>query len=930
MKKGEGIMSIAQRLNNFKEISDNWEIGESIGSGSCGRTTTYRIIRKTKNNTFVEECALKAVTIIEETGKKSECTESFLRDYVERREKLVHDMGLEIALMYKLRDCPNIVTYKDYMFNDWEDETGFGCDLYIRMDFYNSLRKRMHHERFSDDMIAKVGIDICRAMEACHKKSIIHRDIKPDNIFINANGDFLLGDFGISKIVDELNRAETRIGTYEYAAPEVVYAKEGESYDESVDIYSLGLVLYELANNGKLPFCESIYAGSYEVGIRLRGKPVPKPSGCGKILGEIILKACAFDKENRYQNAGMMGKALSEIDSRKIDTVSRLDMSEELYQTLKSDTFKTEKESSDVNRKMIAGVAICLVIACIVIIAGVINVINEKSNGAKQIEKEAIVKQTEVIANDSSKADFGNISVGLNSDMTDKSKDIILDNDNSSQKVQYYIKVTGKSGVKGITVFWGRYVDGELRETGNTTRVTKEGEGLYSSYCVLQSRSSETGVYKMSKIMITDDNDMTYFFYNPAFKEYANKQNTFNADFVLNVNNSIDPDKLSLYCFGFVNEALDTMNQTITVKKVPGTKVLVPFRIETKAINNEISLKNVYFETVDSNGKVTDYQTVGALQKNVDYYDGKIMLIEDGWPAGKYKINKIKLISSDGKEYSYSVEDGSFTVNMGRNNTLIVKENDRIEPEETGVAPVSKPVEKSNDGTAKAEVKVDDKQELAVEKDDLDDAAKKCAEEEYTFNIESKAIPDNTTIEIGKVLAGNIYDNVKAAIESVVLDVKKDIRVFEINLLNTSGNKIQPDNNGNVTITTNIPDGFDPLKIEVYRLSDDGKDKIKVSAKAENGKVTFVTNHFSTYIIAQTAAQGQIIVPTPDPDDIWDTEDEENSVIIASEERPAGSATTIKDKSPATSDSAPVVVLLLVFVSAVALFGMCVSKRIIK
>ena len=674
----EDIMSILQRLNNFKEISDNWEIGEPIGSGSCGRTTTYRIVRKTKNNTFVEECALKAVTIIEETGKKSECTESFLRDYMERREKLVHDMELEIALMYKLRDCPNIVTYKDYMFNDWEDETGFGCDLYIRMDFYNSLRKRMHHERFSDAMIAKVGVDICRALEACHKKSIIHRDIKPDNIFINANGDFLLGDFGISKIVDELNRAETRIGTYEYAAPEVVYAKEGESYDESVDIYSLGLVLYELANNGKLPFCESIYAGSYEVGLRLRGKPVPKPSGCGKTLGEVILKACAFDKENRYQNAGMMRKELSEIDSRKIDTVSRLDMSEELYQTLKSDTFKTDKESNHVNRKMIAGVAICLVIACIVVIAGVISVINNKSNGEKQTE-EAAVKQTEVIVNDSSKADFGNITVGLNPDMTDKSMDIILDNDNSSQKVQYYFKVTGKTGIKNIKVYWGRGLNGSFRETSNTTYVTKEGEDLYSSYCVLQSRSSETGVYKMSKIMITDDNDVAYFFYNPAYESYANVQNTFtfNADFVLNVKNSTDQNKLWLYSFGFVDEALDTMNQTITVKKVPGTEVLVPFRIDARAINNEISLKNIYFEIVDINGKVIDYQTVGVLHKNGYYYDGKIKLVEDGWPAGNYKINKIKLISSDDKEYSYSVEDGSFTTNMGRNNSLIVIEDDK-------------------------------------------------------------------------------------------------------------------------------------------------------------------------------------------------------------------------------------------------------------
>ena len=533
--------------------------------------------------------------------------------------------------------------------------------------------------------------------------------------------------------------------------------------------------------------------------------------------------------------------------------------------------------------------------------------------------------------NDDSKPDFGNISIGLNPDMTAKSMDVNLNDDNLSQKIKYYFKVTGKSGVKGITVSWGRYVDGKFKETGNTARVTKEGEGLYSSYCILQS-SSETGVYKMSKIVITDDNDAIYTFYNPAFKEYANKQNTFNADFVLNVNNSIDPDKLCLYCFGFGNEALNEKSLTITVKTNSEAKVRVPFRINTKAINNEISLKNVYFETVDSNGNVVDCRTVGGLQKdgngyNVNGYNGEIML--EGLKAGKYNINKIKLISSNDKEYSYSVNDGSFTVNMGCKNTLIVKENDKILPEEIGVTPVSEPVEKLPDGTAKAELKVDDKQKVV--ESDLDEAAKKFVKEEYTFNIESKDIPENTTIEIGKVLVGNIYDNVKEAIKDVVSNVENDIRVFEINLLDTAGNKVQPDNNGNVTITTDIPADFNPLNnIEVYRLSDDGKSKIKVESKAENGKVTFVTNHFSTYIIAQTAGKGQIVVPTPDPDDILDTEDEEDPVIIASEERPTGSATTIKDKSPVTSDSAPVVVLLLVFVSAVALFGMCVSKKIIK
>ena len=531
--------------------------------------------------------------------------------------------------------------------------------------------------------------------------------------------------------------------------------------------------------------------------------------------------------------------------------------------------------------------------------------------------------------NDDSKPDFGNISIGLNPDMTAKSMDVNLNDDNLSQKIKYYFKVTGKSGVKGIRVLWRWYVDGEFKEISRSTRVTKEGEGLYSSYCILQS-DSETGVYKMSKIVITDDNDAIYTFYNPAFKEYANKQNTFNADFVLNVNNSIDPDKLCLYCFGFGNEALNEKSLTITVKTNSEDKVRVPFRIETMVINDEISLKNVYFETVDSNGNVVDCRTVGGLQKdgngyNVNGYNGEIML--EGLKAGKYNINKIKLISSNDKEYSYSVNDGSFTVNMGSKNTLIVKENDKILPEEIGVTPVSEPVEKLPDGTAKAELKVDDKQKVV--ESDLDEAAKKFVKEEYTFNIESKDIPENTTIEIGKVLVGNIYDNVKEAIKDVVSNVENDIRVFEINLLDTTGKKIPL--NGNVTITTDIPADFNPLNnIEVYRLSDDGKSKIKVESKAENGKVTFVTNHFSTYIIAQTAGKGQIVVPTPDPDDILDTEDEEDPVIIASEERPTGSATTIKDKSPVTSDSAPVVVLLLVFVSAVALFGMCVSKKIIK
>ena len=299
--------------------------------------------------------------------------------------------------------------------------------------------------------------------------------------------------------------------------------------------------------------------------------------------------------------------------------------------------------------------------------------------------------------------------------------------------------------------------------------------------------------------------------------------------------------------------------------------------------------------------------------------------IENNKGLGVYKVGKIVLTSSIDKTYEYSTSKGNLTSVR----TLILKGDDRIVAEEIGAKPQSTTVNVTN-GVAKAEVAVKDTDSASyVDVGKLDEAAKSCADENYTFDVESAAIPANTTIEIGKVLTGNIYEDVKEVIKDVVADVTKDIRVFEINLLNTdNNNKIQPTNDGNVSITTDVPTGFNPSNIVVYRL--DGANKVKVDSTVQNGKITFTTNHFSTYIIAQTAGQGQIVVPVPDPDDIWDTDDEEDPVIIASEERPTGSATTIKDKSPVTSDSAPVVVLLLVFVSAVALFGMCVSKKIIK
>ena len=100
-------------------------------------------------------------------------------------------------------------------------------------------------------------------------------------------------------------------------------------------------------------------------------------------------------------------------------------------------------------------------------------------------------------------------------------------------------------------------------------------------------------------------------------------------------------------------------------------------------------------------------------------------------------------------------------------------------------------------------------------------------------------------MKISKVVTGTEYSNAKAVTNAV----SDKIAVFEIDLLNSNDVKVQP--NGKVSITTDIPNGFDPSRVVVYRLSADGKSYTKLTSTVSGGKISFETDHFSTYIVAQ-------------------------------------------------------------------------------
>ena len=206
--------------------------------------------------------------------------------------------------MQTLSGNTNIVNCHDVL--DIAHENDPGWDIYIRMELLTPLLRHLGNASIvPDEQVIRIGRDLCNALVLCEKRRIIHRDIKPQNIFVSEVGDYKLGDFGIARIKEGTETGTMRIGTYDYMAPEVY---SGSKYNHTVDIYSLGLVLYWLLNERRGPFLDlSVPPTDAERSSarsrRMSGEPLPPPAHGSTALQSILLKACAFLPQDRYQGA---------------------------------------------------------------------------------------------------------------------------------------------------------------------------------------------------------------------------------------------------------------------------------------------------------------------------------------------------------------------------------------------------------------------------------------------------------------------------------------------------------------------------------------------------------------------------------------------------------------------------------------------------
>ena len=304
-----------EKMSTYEIITlpwPDWKITERLGRGGFG--TVYKMERQLVD--MKEVRALKVITIPQDADEIS----GKINYYGYDRESLhetytgrMQDVVREYERMAQLGTNPNIVGCHDVKAVPHAD--GMGWDVFISMDLLTPLLIYMNRHPFSERDVLRLGLDLCSALTACEKINLIHRDVKPANIMVDSAGHFRLGDFGVARTLEHTT-AVTQAGTKPYMAPEVM---RHEQCGKTVDLYSLGLVLYWLLNNGRLPFLPAqgkLHPGDEEKALarRLAGEEFPPPANGSEGFFRIIKKACRRKSSERYADAESMRSDLERME----------------------------------------------------------------------------------------------------------------------------------------------------------------------------------------------------------------------------------------------------------------------------------------------------------------------------------------------------------------------------------------------------------------------------------------------------------------------------------------------------------------------------------------------------------------------------------------------------------------------------------------
>jgi TolB-like protein/tRNA A-37 threonylcarbamoyl transferase component Bud32/Tfp pilus assembly protein PilF len=280
-----------EELTTGSTFAERYQIIEELGKGGMGR------VYKAHDTKIKEKIALKLI-----------------KPEIAKDKKTIERFRNELRLARKIRH-KNVCG----MF-DLGEEKG---THYITMEFVPGEDLRSSIRRFGQLPIGKsisIAKQICEGLSEAHRLGVVHRDLKSNNIMIDKEGNARIMDFGIARSVEarRITGEGMMIGTPEYMSPEQVESKE---VDQRSDIYSLGILLYEMLT-GQVPFQGDT---SFSIGVKHKSERPKDPRRLNdqipETLSRIILKCLEKENYRRFQNAEEILDAFDKMGEPRTDTV---------------------------------------------------------------------------------------------------------------------------------------------------------------------------------------------------------------------------------------------------------------------------------------------------------------------------------------------------------------------------------------------------------------------------------------------------------------------------------------------------------------------------------------------------------------------------------------------------------------------------------
>lgn len=355
-------------IKKYEPIFGEWIVDKCLGTGSVGNV--YKIVRE--NFGIKHTSALKVISIPQDAGDIQNLKDDGLEDQDIREyyKSLVEETTKEIKTMLEFKDDSNIVSYEEYKVIPHADEIGW--DILVRMELLTPLPEYYRKNNITEYAVVKMGIEICQALSVYHKAGIIHKAIKPENIFVSPVGEFKLGDFGVAyKAGKEIGMLSSK-GTQWYMAPEVC---RQDIYNSSAETYSLSLVLYRLLNHNRFPFLPEYPKGiSHEdrnraFEMKMKGAVFQNPANASEKIAHIIKKGCEFHPQKRYSTTERMQK---ELEKALVDTDNKtLLLYQEKMNISAEDVNPSQTEpiaNQDVKPKKLVYILVAVIILLLVLI----------------------------------------------------------------------------------------------------------------------------------------------------------------------------------------------------------------------------------------------------------------------------------------------------------------------------------------------------------------------------------------------------------------------------------------------------------------------------------------------------------------------------------------------------------------------------------